>query len=330
MIEGKTISEVVRKSVVELRKNGIYVGRVVGDWCMQNIPKSRMLELQNVTLVLTNPKMIWNNFVNTGVMTEFLDIMLASNPGNLHKVWKFYENWQGKDGKYPYTYGERIFGDYKTDRIVVNQFMEVVTRLQADPTSRQANIVIRRPYDHHNVYTPCTVGYHFQMDNENELNMTAIMRSNDIMKGGLPRNIWLNCMFFNQVCIATNLAMGKYYHFDINLHVYAKDEQNLSDLLRMVDCPFPNSQTDLGSLNTELLGGTIDKIFRTQNSWELLLPMELHRSSVFWESYIAYIALKYTKRPYFLDYIQTPEIKWLYLEQERERAATYVAQKGTN
>ncbi len=219
-IESSDIADAVNKTKYALFKNGVYTDRKTGPWCLQGYDHTVMREIYNVLIEVNDPTKIWHNKISRGLLVETLDILLGLNPGNVGRVWKFYNNWRGKSGKYPYTYGERIFGGK------VKQWARCVDMLRADPSTRQANIVIRRPSDVLRSYTPCSIDIQFYTDNNSCLNATYMMRSNDIALGGLARNIFIGCILLTQMSLATGLQLGKYTHFAVNLHHYTNKPED--------------------------------------------------------------------------------------------------------
>lgn len=101
-----------------------------------------------------------------------------------------------------------------------NQFRYVVKELSNNPESRRAVISIydgkeNKDYLHD---TPCTLNIIFNIENK-KLNMTVIMRSNDLWFGFCNDQY---CFSKLQKLIAKKLKIkiGWYYHFAANLHLY--------------------------------------------------------------------------------------------------------------
>jgi len=107
----------------------------------------------------------------------------------------------------------------------VDQIYEVVTRLQRDPSTRQAiislwdpardNIPVSRDY-------PCTQTLHFQQSGEGCLDLIVHMRSNDLIWGASGVNIPNFCLLQHMVAQAVGMAVGEYYHIADNLHIYER------------------------------------------------------------------------------------------------------------
>jgi len=102
-----------------------------------------------------------------------------------------------------------------------NQIEYVINELKRDTHSRKANVTI---YDgkEHSTYgydTPCTLSIGFSIVH-NKLNMSVIMRSNDLVYGFCNDQY---CFSKYQELIANelNIEVGTYYHFAQNMHIYA-------------------------------------------------------------------------------------------------------------
>jgi len=105
-----------------------------------------------------------------------------------------------------------------------------------DKDSRQAVMRINKPYHAWigNKDFPCTMHVSFSIRNEN-LNMTAVMRSNDVLRGtvyDVPFFVYLqNKMTLELLDKYPNLKTGSYTHIAHSMHMYEKD---LSVILKMI------------------------------------------------------------------------------------------------
>lgn len=220
IIKEESVAKATRKAIEAVSEYGVEIQRRVGGWCMMKPGKHLFHELHNVIITITNPLKRWNSRVNAGMLTETVDYLLGLNPGYTHKsTWNFYKRWiEAKTGKYPYTYGQRIFGDTNE----VNQWKEIVRLLQKDFTTRHAHLTLFRPYDLLRDFIPCNFAWHFQIDDKGKLNMITFCRSQDALRG-----LFLDCFaythFLEQMALATHLPLGTYTVFEVNLHVYNKD-----------------------------------------------------------------------------------------------------------
>lgn len=118
------------------------------------------------------------------------------------------------------TYGPRIAWQLK----------QVVEKLQADPTSRQALVQVHTPDDLFKTYpeTPCTLSIQFLV-RATKLHTITTMRSNDIWFG-TPTDIFMFTLLQRYVANALKLDCGIYQHQAGSLHVY----ENHYDRLREV------------------------------------------------------------------------------------------------
>jgi len=97
----------------------------------------------------------------------------------------------------------------------------VIDKLKKHKHTRHAAISIYdcKEHDQFENDTPCT--YAVQFTNvENRLNMCVTMRSNDLWYG-FCNDQYQFSKLLELVCERTGIAMGTYYHFAHNLHIYA-------------------------------------------------------------------------------------------------------------
>jgi len=114
------------------------------------------------------------------------------------------------------AYGRRIaFG---------NQLPSVVRKLQADPETRQAIVILWDPqHDNdpgHKDY-PCTLALGFSLQ-RGKLELDVTMRSNDVWRG-LPYDIFQFTQLQLTVANVLQLQPGRYRHHTYSLHLYADD-----------------------------------------------------------------------------------------------------------
>lgn len=106
-----------------------------------------------------------------------------------------------------------------------NQLDKCIEQLKKDKNTRQAWISIfdGKEKDQYQYDTPCTlaVGFNSHPFLHNTLDMTVIMRSNDLIYGFCNDQY---CFSKLQELVATELGMeiGTYYHFAHNMHIYEK------------------------------------------------------------------------------------------------------------
>lgn len=138
------------------------------------------------------------------------------NPGNAwrhrEEIWKEFMH----DGKFSYTYSERI-GD---------QVHKVIEMLKVNPTSRNAIISIwDRELDQDRIggkqRVPCTMFYQVLI-RDNKANMIYNIRSNDLMTHWCY-DIALAVRLQEYIASMLNMEVGNFYQFVGSLHGYAKD-----------------------------------------------------------------------------------------------------------
>ena len=129
--------------------------------------------------------------------------------GKIPPIWVKMADVNGKvNSNYGYQWGRH------------NQLSRVIKLLKAHKSTRQASISI---YDGKEIEsyindTPCTYAINFTILN-NKLNMSVMMRSNDIWYGFCNDQY---CFSMLQKLVADELSIdvGTYFHFVNNLHIY--------------------------------------------------------------------------------------------------------------
>ena len=134
--------------------------------------------------------------------------------GNLYgKVPEIWKRMADEDGNVNSNYGWQ----WKRN----NQLDYVIDKLKKHKHTRHAAISIYdgKEHDQFATDTPCT--YAVQFTNvENRLNMCVTMRSNDLWYG-FCNDQYQFSKLLELVCERTGIAMGTYYHFAHNLHIYS-------------------------------------------------------------------------------------------------------------
>lgn len=134
--------------------------------------------------------------------------------------------WLGKKGdgnwdpkllklKKPYSYGLRLGGIKKK-----------LKALQKFPRSRQLFIPVYHPEDFERIEkerVPCTVGYHFQIHNAQELVLTTFMRSQAIEF--LQSDLEISIALALQAQQFLGLESSSVYYMISNLHTYADPKE---------------------------------------------------------------------------------------------------------
>ena len=140
------------------------------------------------------------------------------NPGEAYKLREDVWNEYMHDGKFAYTYNERIWFN--------NQITKIINRLKEDHDSRQLWLSIWNPWkDPNNLggvsRVPCSLGYNFQY-REGKLNIHYVMRSCDF-NTHFPNDVYLAIRLLEWVAFKCNMEVGNFTHTMFSLHVYKKD-----------------------------------------------------------------------------------------------------------
>ena len=129
--------------------------------------------------------------------------------GSVPKIW---QNIADENGLVNSNYGAYWFGN--------NQYDKVVDILKKDPESRRASLSIYNAdnIDQYEKDTPCTYAINFTILN-NKLNMTVMMRSNDLWFG-FCNDQYCFSKVQEKMCKDLDVEVGTYFHFVNNLHIY--------------------------------------------------------------------------------------------------------------
>jgi thymidylate synthase len=139
---------------------------------------------------------------------------LSGNP-NAEEISKFapiWKNMMDENGDVRSNYGWQ----WQRNK----QFYKVVQMLKEKPNTRKAVISIYdgKEIDTYSKDTPCTYAVQFTITN-NKLNMTVLMRSNDLWYG-FCNDQYCFSMLQQMVADRLSIDVGYYYHFAHNLHLY--------------------------------------------------------------------------------------------------------------
>jgi thymidylate synthase len=98
----------------------------------------------------------------------------------------------------------------------------IIKELKKNPESRRAVITIYdgKEWDSFNNDTPCTLAINFNIF-ENKLNMSVVMRSNDLWFG-FCNDQYCFSKLQEKLAKELDIEVGWYYHFANNLHLYNK------------------------------------------------------------------------------------------------------------
>lgn len=140
------------------------------------------------------------------------------NPGKAYKLREDVWNEYMHNGKFAYSYNERIWRN--------NQLNKIIKRLKEDHDSRQLWLSIwdcnEDPDKLGGVSrVPCSLGYNFQF-REGKLNIHYVMRSCDF-NTHFPNDVYLAIRLLEYVAERCNMEVGNFTHTMFSLHVYKKD-----------------------------------------------------------------------------------------------------------
>jgi len=165
--------------------------------------------------IITDPQRNWNPIYALREWKWYL----SGDPSavEISKFAPIWKNMMDENGEVRSNYGWQWSRN--------GQLGKIIRLLTENPKTRKAAISIYdgkeiKTYDND---TPCTYAVQFTIV-DNKLNMTVLMRSNDIWYGFCNDQFcfsMLQKMVFDELkLIHKHLEIGKYYHFAHNLHLY--------------------------------------------------------------------------------------------------------------
>jgi thymidylate synthase len=188
-------------------------------------------EIKNNTKKLNNIGFYISNPLDNLIKAEFRkwkieyakyewDWYLSKNRSvaDIKKIAKIWDKMHGGDDLVWSNYG------WQWDRN--NQLKNVIEILNKDKNTRRAVISIYdgKEIENYKYDTPCTLNIVFSIDND-LLNMTVIMRSNDLWFG-FCNDQYCFSKLQELVSKKINKKVGWYYHFANDLHLYKKHLNN--------------------------------------------------------------------------------------------------------
>jgi hypothetical protein len=223
-VVGRTVAEACNRAIESVYSNGEEARRDVGSWVYGVRERKTVIchEVHGMVIEIENPVMRWHSRVNAPMMVESLDYLLGLNPGYVSEMWKFYNIWRNVDGRFPYTYGERIS----------ECIGQVVQKLKENPTTRHAVLPIYRPQDILVEYQPCNVDIAFLPVND-RLDCLVHCRSQDALRG-LFLDTFAYSLLHEVVANEVGMKIGKYIAMENNIHIYGHDLDKI-DRLKAVD-----------------------------------------------------------------------------------------------
>jgi thymidylate synthase len=190
-------------------------------------PEFETRELQDYIYMVTEPRLKDIDAIQPYCEIEWDDRLrgILGAPLNPGTAWlmrkEIWEQFLEKDGKFAYTYAERLASH--------NTVMEILNRIREDPDSRQLFISIWHPSDIEKLgglsRIPCSLGYQIQI-RKDKLNLTYLQRSCDFSTH-LRNDIWLAVMMQRHLSEQTGYPMGKFTHWIGSLHIFKKDMEGV-------------------------------------------------------------------------------------------------------
>lgn len=166
------------------------------------------------------------------------------NPGKTHTYWPYHglqdpeRHLKGKI--YDHNYMERIWPKYAGNkcgplqgiRFDYGDLADVITLLQDEPMTRQAYLPIWFPEDTgaaQKQRVPCSLGYHFIMDQHEALHCQYTLRSCEIYRH-FTNDVYLACRLMQWVAYQTDLIPGNLTMHMANLHGFVGDHAKMKGL----------------------------------------------------------------------------------------------------
>ncbi|MFH1317379.1 MAG: thymidylate synthase [Candidatus Woesearchaeota archaeon] len=178
-----------------------------------------LIRLEEPEKEITRPIKILNDFKNWKYPSiEDIKQVMLSNKGT---------------PDYSYSYGPRMFNfQNKIDQI--NDF--IIPLLKESPSSRRATIIVWDPVQDSNVFKrdiPGLVMIDFKLRKE-RLNMTAVIRSNDVFFGW-PANIYQLFELQNFISRKIGCKIGTLDTFSISAHIFEDQFEFIKKVLDIKD-----------------------------------------------------------------------------------------------
>ncbi len=169
----------------------------------------------------TDDKDLMPNVTSDWVMKEFKERISPwpVNPGYAYKMREKVWNQFLVEGKFDYTYNERVH----------HNVHKIIQELKRHPETRQAILPIYWPEDVDKMgksRVPCSIFYQF-MKRDGKLDIIYVMRSSDFSTH-FCNDLWLADEMRRYIANAVNLPIGKLIMFVSSLHIYKKDWEQLT------------------------------------------------------------------------------------------------------
>jgi len=290
-------------SVEEAYYNTLSYVRANGLSCEPRGQKCK--EIIGHSFCITSPRnrVIFNKERNINfsfMVAEWLWIMSGSNDVAMISYYNSVIANYSDDGKTMHgAYGKRINK--------FHQLENVIKKLEEDPDSRQAMIIIFQPSDvvQKTKDVPCTILFQFFI-RDYKLHMITYMRSNDVLLG-LPYDLFNFTMIQEYVSTRlnndTSFGMGTYTHMVGSLHMYERDSDRINDVIDEYE---KNSKELFGEKNTMNLMDNynfdgldwlirIEKYLRNHSLDSSLLKSTEEAPNDYWKNLFYFLAMRKTK-----------------------------------
>lgn len=179
------------------------------------------------------------------------------------------------DGRFWGAYGTRIG----------TQLHDVVGKLHADLDTRQAVVTLWRPGMDNNPGKrdyPCTIALTFRAYRRRRLDLTVMMRSNDVWLG-LPYDLFQFSQLQHTVATLLSLEVGEYTHIANSLHLYDSDyEAAETQLHELAQSDWQPRGLSLRDVETTRLVARSILHGHTRETFELLNHPDLDARAVNW------------------------------------------------
>ncbi len=159
---------------------------------------------------------------------EDLEVYRAEVLYGVHDHWIAPE-----EGKWEYTYHERLFAYKVPGRQPIDQIAEVVRLLRETPHTRRAQAVTWQAWQDLGIHDPaCLQRMWFRVE-EGRLNLVIHIRSNDAFKAAFM-NMFAFTELQREVAGTLGVGLGEYMHVADSFHIYGSYFKEFEGFLKMI------------------------------------------------------------------------------------------------